>query len=94
MEAICSSKTSVDCQRIVRHYIQEDGTLHNHRCEKLKSYKHKHDYFDVWVKHLFIWVVLAIFIAVKPSDRLLVDNRCGIATQSFLTDMRYLFLNL
>jgi hypothetical protein len=34
MEAICSSETSVEFQRTT-----EDITLHNHRCEKLKSYK-------------------------------------------------------
>jgi hypothetical protein len=38
MEAVCSSETSVDIQRITRRYIPEDGTLHNHRCENLKSY--------------------------------------------------------
>jgi hypothetical protein len=38
MEAICSSETSFDFQRTTRRYIQEDGTLHNHRCENLKSY--------------------------------------------------------
>jgi hypothetical protein len=39
MEAICSSETSVDFQRITRRYIPEDSTLHNHRCENLKFYK-------------------------------------------------------
>jgi hypothetical protein len=38
MEAICSSETSVHFQRTTRRYIPEDGTLHNHRCENLKSY--------------------------------------------------------
>jgi hypothetical protein len=38
MEAICSSETSVDTQRTTRRYITEDGTLHNHPCEDLKSY--------------------------------------------------------
>jgi hypothetical protein len=28
MEAICSSETSVDTQRITRRYIPEDDTLH------------------------------------------------------------------
>jgi hypothetical protein len=37
MEAICSSETSVDTQRATRRYIPEDGTLHDHRCENLKS---------------------------------------------------------
>jgi hypothetical protein len=33
-----SSETSVDFQRTTRRYIPEDSTLHNHRCENLKSY--------------------------------------------------------
>jgi hypothetical protein len=41
MEAICSSETSVDTQRTTRRYIPEEDTLHNHRCENLKSYKTK-----------------------------------------------------
>jgi hypothetical protein len=38
MEAICSSETSVETQRTMRPHIPEDDTLHNHRCENLKSY--------------------------------------------------------
>jgi hypothetical protein len=38
MEAICSSEMSVDIQRTTRRYIPEGSTLHNHRCENLKSY--------------------------------------------------------
>jgi hypothetical protein len=38
MEAICSSETSVDTQRTTWRYIAEDSTLHNHRCDNLKSY--------------------------------------------------------
>jgi hypothetical protein len=37
METICSSETSVHFQRTTRHYIREDGILHNHRCENFKS---------------------------------------------------------
>jgi hypothetical protein len=37
-EAICSSETSLDTQRTTWRYIPEDSTLHNHRCENLKSY--------------------------------------------------------
>jgi hypothetical protein len=33
MEAISSSETSGATQRITRRHIQEDDTLHNHRCE-------------------------------------------------------------
>jgi hypothetical protein len=39
MDAIYSSEMSVDTQRTTRRYIPEDGTLHNHRCENLKSYQ-------------------------------------------------------
>jgi hypothetical protein len=39
MEAISSSETSVATQQTTRHHIPEDNTLHNHRCENLKSYK-------------------------------------------------------
>jgi hypothetical protein len=39
MEVICSSETSVAIQRTTRRYIPEDITLHNHRCEHLKSCK-------------------------------------------------------
>jgi hypothetical protein len=38
MEAICSSETLDDTHRTTRRHIPEDDTLHNHRCENLKSY--------------------------------------------------------
>jgi hypothetical protein len=38
-----SSETSFYFQRATRHYIPEDRTLHNHRCENLKSYNIKMD---------------------------------------------------
>jgi hypothetical protein len=37
MEAIFSSETSV-LARVTRHNISEDGILHSHCCENLKSY--------------------------------------------------------
>jgi hypothetical protein len=37
LEALCSSETSVDFQRTKWRYILEYRTLHNHRCENLKS---------------------------------------------------------
>jgi hypothetical protein len=49
MEEICSSETTVDTQRTTRRYIPEDGTLHNHRCENLRSYKHE-QYFEMTTK--------------------------------------------
>jgi hypothetical protein len=41
VEATCSFETSVDFQKTTRPYIPEDGTIHNQRCENLKSYKNK-----------------------------------------------------
>jgi hypothetical protein len=38
METICCPETSVETQRTTRRHIPEDYTLHNHRCENLKSY--------------------------------------------------------
>jgi hypothetical protein len=38
MKATCSSKTSSDFKRTTRRYSPEDRTLHNHRCENLRSY--------------------------------------------------------
>jgi hypothetical protein len=35
MEVIYFFETSVDFQRTTLHYITEDSTLHNHRCENL-----------------------------------------------------------
>jgi hypothetical protein len=37
IEAMCSSETS-GIGRATRRNISEDGILHNHRCEYLKSY--------------------------------------------------------
>jgi hypothetical protein len=39
MEAMFSSKTSVNFQRTTQRYIPEDSALYNHRCENLKSSK-------------------------------------------------------
>jgi hypothetical protein len=38
MEVTYSSETSLDFQWITWRYISEERNLHNHRCEKLKSY--------------------------------------------------------
>jgi hypothetical protein len=38
MEAIFSSETSLNFQRNIQRYIPEGSTLHNHRCENLRSY--------------------------------------------------------
>jgi hypothetical protein len=50
MEEICFSETKVDFQLTIWRYtpIPEDSTLHNHRCENLKSYK----LFRSWVEKI------------------------------------------
>jgi hypothetical protein len=44
IEAIRSSETTVHT-RSTRRHISEDGILHSHRCENLKSYKRRY----VWL---------------------------------------------
>jgi hypothetical protein len=44
MEMIRSSETSGAAQRTTLRHIPEDDTLHNHRCENLKSYVYCHIY--------------------------------------------------
>jgi hypothetical protein len=41
--AIFSTETSVEFKQTTRHYIPEDSTFHNHRCENLKSYITRED---------------------------------------------------
>jgi hypothetical protein len=55
MEAIYSSETSVATQQTARRHIPEDDTLHNHRCENLKSYNKSHIYEEECVSVLYIF---------------------------------------
>jgi hypothetical protein len=70
MEAICSFETSVEFQRTTRRYIPEDSTLHNHRCETLKSYtvnlKLDHD-------QLFYVLPDSLFLAMQWLDAVLPE---------------------
>jgi hypothetical protein len=56
MERICSSETTVEFQRTTRRYIPEDSTLHNHRCENLKSNIYK------FIAFTQIYVVILVYI--------------------------------
>jgi hypothetical protein len=38
MDAIYSFDTSVEFQHTTKRYVPEDSTIHDHRCENLKSY--------------------------------------------------------
>jgi hypothetical protein len=58
MEAICSSETPVATQHTTRRHIPEDDTLHNHRCENLKSYGVSlvwKDYYLLITLGLYVW---------------------------------------
>jgi hypothetical protein len=69
MEAICSYENSVDSQRTARRSIPDDRTLHNHRCENVKSYKFYFSFFllglvpATFIVYPFIaqWVMGRIF---------------------------------
>jgi hypothetical protein len=54
MEAKYSSETSVDFQRTTCLYIPEDRTLHNHRCDNLRSYK------SILICHRFFYGIYSI----------------------------------
>jgi hypothetical protein len=41
MATVCSFETSVYFQRIIWHCIPENRSLHNHRCENIRSYVKK-----------------------------------------------------
>jgi hypothetical protein len=67
MEAISSSDTSGATQQTTRRHIPEDDTLHNHRCENLKSYERGIGYSDqidekfcihCKVKYLFVKILI------------------------------------
>jgi hypothetical protein len=50
IEVTCFSETSVNFQRTTRRYIPEDSTLHNYRCENLKSYVSKFEFpTAIWI---------------------------------------------
>jgi hypothetical protein len=60
------SETSINFQQTIRHYIPEDSTLHNHRCENLESYRLAivtlSNYIVVHVNGLlFYYVTMEIF---------------------------------
>jgi hypothetical protein len=46
-----SSETSGATQRTTWHHIPEDDTLHNHRCENLKSYMFYLDNMSVFFSY-------------------------------------------
>jgi hypothetical protein len=60
--AIYSSETSVEFHWTTQRYISEDSTLHNHRCENLKSY------IILTFTSTSTWNVIEIVISSKYSN--------------------------
>jgi hypothetical protein len=75
MEEISFSETFVDFQRVTRRYIPEDSTIHNRRCENLKSYKFS-NYNITWIR-ITKCHVIEIFFGVRKHSFV---NRTEIAT--------------
>jgi hypothetical protein len=61
MESACSSETSVEFCRTTRRYNPKDSSLHNKRCEKLKTKTS----FD-------LKQILASFISPKCKKKLVI----------------------
>jgi hypothetical protein len=51
MKVSCSSKTPVDFQQTILHYVPEDRTLHIHECENLESYTNKTITGGIYLKY-------------------------------------------
>jgi hypothetical protein len=64
IEAICCFETSVAFQRTTWFYIQEDGTLRNHRCGSTKSYLNI--YFNVLLQNA--WVIYELWYLTEKGD--------------------------
>jgi hypothetical protein len=66
------SETSVVFQQTTRRYIPEDSTLHNHRCENLKSYIihlciHVVCDYGVLIQSLNLWTLsIVLFLDYFP----------------------------
>jgi hypothetical protein len=78
MEVTRSSETSVDFQRTTRRYIPQDGTLHSHRCEILKSYKHGNTF-----QKMFTFIHNRIHNS-PPLDPTLSNNNLALTIASSL----------
>jgi hypothetical protein len=67
---------SVDLHRTTRHYIPEDRTLYNHRCENLKSYRRiEFTSYRLFLYNLFqyypqicLWLLDGFLISSLPAE--------------------------
>jgi hypothetical protein len=104
MEAFCSSEKSVDTQRTTRHYIPEVDTIHNHRCENLKSYKVEDNYgkvYDVALNLELKDIMFTVWHAMSLPSELKSDSptcasyehRAASASKQSVFQRPYCFIN-
>jgi hypothetical protein len=70
---------AVDFQRTTWHYIPEDGTLHNHRCENLKSY--------TAAKHVHPTLYTDMIILGSSFQQALVRFHKQVSSGAFISDL-------
>jgi hypothetical protein len=77
MEAIRSSETSVQSTTSTRRHTPEDGILHSHRRENLKSYKlYLYFFFAVYVLTNF-WVTDVLYVIEGIMNRFTISPVSG-----------------
>jgi hypothetical protein len=59
--ATCFSEASVEFQRSTRRYIPEDRTVHNHRCDSLKSYICNNHWFNIAIFYWILFIIWSIY---------------------------------
>jgi hypothetical protein len=79
MEATCSSETLVDFQRTACRNIPECITLHNHRCENIKSYISMLFLGSIRFKFVaefqLFWIrIFMIFLRICQENAILVSS--------------------
>jgi hypothetical protein len=79
MEAICSSETSVEFQQTTRRCIPVDRTVHNNRCENLKSYT--------------LTEVCRYFLSASPSSSFVDSNFLEDCPLKSVGKLKYWYIN-
>jgi hypothetical protein len=70
---------AVNTQRATRRYILEDGTLHNHRCENLKSY-------NTVYKFIICEASLLILMEQQRLDKEMLKRMFGYKREKLMSE--------